>query len=332
MRAIEKLLAACVLLGGLGAATSLWAADENLPDLGGGASAKAMHAQNALKQDAICTRCHDETETTPILSIYQTEHGVRADARTPTCQSCHGDSLKHLAGDTSGNGRPPTDVIFRKGTYAQSDAKTRAAQCLTCHKGTNRTRWLGSQHETNGLACNDCHQVHQAVDKVRNRATQTEVCFKCHQDQRADSHKLSTHPIDVGKVVCSDCHNPHGSAGPKLMKKNSVNETCFQCHADKRGPFLWEHQPVNEDCRNCHTPHGSNIAPLLKSRPPFLCDECHDGPHNSQAPYGSGAGGAQGGLLPRGANPNSSATGRACMNCHVMIHGSNSPAGAYLHR
>jgi hypothetical protein len=24
--------------------------------------------------------------------------------------------------------------------------------------------------------------------------------------------------------------------------------------------------------------------------------------------------------------------GRACMNCHVMVHGSNSPAGAYLHR
>jgi DmsE family decaheme c-type cytochrome len=113
---------------------------------------------------------------------------------------------------------------------------------------------------------------------------------------------------------------------------NTVNETCWQCHADKRGPFLWEHQPVTEACTNCHTPHGSNIAPLLKSRPPFLCDECHDGPHNSQAPYGTGAARIQGGLLPAGANPNSNAVGRACMNCHVMVHGSNSPAGAYLHR
>ncbi len=43
-----------------------------------------------------------------------------------------------------------------------------------------------------------------------------------------------------------------------------MNETCYTCHADKRGPFLWEHQPVNEDCTNCHTPHGSNITPLLK--------------------------------------------------------------------
>jgi len=48
--------------------------------------------------------------------------------------------------------------------------------------------------------------------------------------------------------------------------------------------------------------------------------------------------GIQGGLTtstPTGTkiiNPSSSAAGRACMNCHVMVHGSNSPAGAFLHR
>ena len=26
------------------------------------------------------------------------------------------------------------------------------------------------------------------------------------------------------------------------------NETCYQCHAEKRGPFLWEHQPARDDC------------------------------------------------------------------------------------
>ena len=65
-----------------------------------------------------------------------------------------------------------------------------------------------------------------------------------------------------------------GSTGPKMLKKNTVTETCYQCHAEKRGPFLFEHQPVTEDCANCHTPHGSNITPLLKSRAPFLCQEC----------------------------------------------------------
>ena len=175
---------------------------------------------------------------------------------------------------------------------------------------------------------------------MRDRATQREVCFACHKDQRADEHKISTHPLEAGKIVCSDCHNPHGSAGPKLLKKATVVETCVTCHAEKRGPFLWEHQPVTEDCTNCHTPHGSNVTPLLKDRPPFLCDDCHDGPHNSQAPYGAAIGGLQSpsagfavsGSPSKAPGPSSSSNGRACMNCHVMVHGSNSPAGAFLHR
>jgi DmsE family decaheme c-type cytochrome len=166
---------------------------------------------------------------------------------------------------------------------------------------------------------------------------QTEVCFTCHKEQRADTHKISTHPIDAGKVICSDCHNPHGSAGPKLLKKATVTETCYTCHAEKRGPFLWEHQPATEDCTNCHTPHGSNITPLLKSRPVFLCQECHDGPHNSKSPAGNNAVAFPAGQLtaaatPAPAYPSTQSAARGCMNCHAMVHGSNSPAGAFLHR
>jgi DmsE family decaheme c-type cytochrome len=162
-----------------------------------------------------------------------------------------------------------------------------------------------------------------------SKGTQQEKCFTCHKEQRADTLKISTHPIDAGKMVCTDCHNPHGAAGPKLLKMNTVNETCWQCHADKRGPFLWEHQPAVEDCTNCHTPHGSNITPLLKSRPPFLCQECHNGPHNSKSAVGPNAGGFQDGLSPTNAAksglifPSTQATARGCMNCHAMVHGSN---------
>ena len=292
-------------------------------------------ADRSRAGDEACTKCHDESETKPILSIYQTRHGVKGDARTPGCQTCHGPSENHLKGSGSGQ-RPAPDVVFTKGAFAASDEKTRAAQCLTCHKGTNRTHWEGSKHETANLACNDCHKAHAPVYKVLNRKTQTEVCFACHKEQRADAHKVSAHPITEGKVICADCHNPHGSAGPTLLKKNTVTETCYQCHAEKRGPFLWEHQPVTENCANCHTPHGSNITPLLKSRTPFLCQECHDGPHNSKSPYAGAVGGIQNGLSPSKTtapvNPGSSAVGRSCQNCHSMVHGSNSPAGAILQR
>ena len=313
---------------------SVWAEGILLPEL---VTSATTLARQSLQKDGVCTKCHDESETAPVLSLYQTKHGVRGDPRTPNCQSCHGSSAEHLKGDVSGKGRPPPDHVFKKGVYPASGDRERADQCVGCHKGGNRHNWTGGQHQNAGIACNDCHVVHKPKDKLLEKKTQSEVCFGCHKNQRADSKKLSHHPIAEGKVACSDCHNPHGSEGPKLLKKNTVTETCFQCHAEKRGPLLFEHQPVTEDCTHCHTPHGSNISPLLKSRPPFLCQECHDGTHASGTPVGPNAAGYQGGLSK--VNPSNAAqypsknnVGNACMNCHRQVHGSNSPAGGFLQR
>src|SRR5512140_2869852 len=55
-----------------------------------------------------CTVCHDESWRVPVLTIYQTRHGVKADERTPGCQSCHGASAAHQ-GDP-GNKVP--EVVF----------------------------------------------------------------------------------------------------------------------------------------------------------------------------------------------------------------------------
>lgn len=328
----RKALYLCAFIGGFGWVSAPLAADAT------GTAAKA------LNKDAVCTKCHDAEEVKPILAIYQTKHGVKGDSRTPSCQSCHGESEKHLKGDPKQKSRAAPDVLFgikrgTSGSFAPSETKAQNAACLSCHdKDAKRTHWEGGVHQVGDVACASCHETHTAHDKVRDKKTQTEVCFTCHKEQRAQSHKISTHPIGAGKVVCSDCHNPHGSAGPKLLKKNTVTETCYTCHAEKRGPFLWEHQPVTEDCTTCHTPHGSNITPLLKSRTPFLCSECHDGPHNSKAPAaGSVAGMQGGGVQSAGGSANQAAvsenyTGRACLNCHSMIHGSNHPAGALLHR
>ena len=294
---------------------------------GSGWAADAPAAAGKLpERDKDCTVCHDESWPTPVLSFYQTKMGMQGDSRAPGCTTCHGASQGHR----KDQGTPP-DVVFKKGPYAASDDRVRAGQCYTCHKGKARTHWDGSQHQNNQVACNDCHKVHAPADKVLSRKTQTEVCFTCHKEQRADSHKISTHPIAAGKVACSDCHNPHGSAGPSALKKNTVTETCFTCHAEKRGPFLFEHQPVAENCTYCHAPHGSNLAPMMISRSPFLCQSCHDGPHASETPAGRNAAGYQGGFST-GANVSANVTGRGCLNCHSVIHGSNSPSGGYLQR
>ena len=106
-------------------------------------------------------------------------------------------------------------------------------------------------------------------DKVLTKITQPEVCLTCHTQQRAEINRTFRHPILEGKVVCSDCHNPHGSIGRALMKRDDVRDTCFQCHAEKRGPFVHEHEPVTSDCTLCHNPHGTVADSMLKMRPPF---------------------------------------------------------------
>ena len=121
------------------------------------------------------------------------------------------------------------------------------------------------------------------------------------------------------------------------MVKNSVNKTCYMCHAEKRGPFLWEHEPVVDDCLNCHTPHGSTKTPLLKTRVPFLCQECHSAEHanivNSGANLPNGNVTTANGMLPLANQiPRQQANARACLNCHSLIHGSNHPAGAKFQR
>ena len=304
--------------------------------------AQAFNAQAAdakqdlvLRGDAKCTRCHDEGDDYPVLAIGQTRHGVKADGRTPSCTSCHGESDRHANKPSDVTERPKPDVTFRgKGKPL---AETQNQQCLACHETGKRLHWAGSKHQTEDLACTNCHAVHTPHDKVLAKATQPEVCFNCHKTERGQVNRISHHPVMEGKVVCADCHNPHGSTGPKLLVKDSVNDTCYTCHAEKRGPFLWEHAPVTDDCTNCHTPHGSTNSPLLKARAPWLCQECHSGDHAKNIYSGANLPGGNvvtingiQGLANQ--SPPAQLSARACMNCHVLVHGSNHPAGAKFQR
>lgn len=276
-----------------------------------------------LKGDGKCTFCHDEADSPQLLHIGKTRHGVKADSRTPTCTSCHGDSNEHL--NHKGSGKPPKpDRTF--GKKSLTDASDRNRACLICHSNdSKRHLWEGSAHEANDVACDSCHQVHVSHDKVRDKITQPEVCFSCHKEQRLLTSKQSHHPVMEGKVSCSDCHNVHGSAGPMLMKRDSVVETCYSCHLEKRGPFVHNHQPVNDDCTNCHMPHGTNADNLLKARPPLVCYQCHSG-HGIPGIAGIAPG------ITTSAKANTNIEqGRGCLNCHTDIHGSNNPnGGEYL--
>ena len=274
-----------------------------------------------------CLMCHVEGGGYPVFAIFKTKHANRADKRTPfapgnlQCEACHGPGKKH-----ADNGGGPDGINnFQRSSFLT--AQQRNKFCLECHSGNARTAWHGSTHDANNVACSDCHTIHAERDPVLYKATQPEVCYKCHRKQRAEFSMPSTHPVRFGKMACSDCHNPHGGTSSRAMLiKPTVNQTCYTCHAEKRGPFLWEHAPVAEDCTICHQPHGSVNPARLKKMPPLLCQQCHSvagHPSVARTPDGLPVGGAGGqAFLLAG----------SCLNCHSQIHGSNNPSGVKLMR
>ncbi len=277
-------------------------------------SAWGQESQGGAGLSSQCAACHDEL----VKQFANTRHG-KADAYqawgfTGSCSSCHGDTSAHL------ESADPTRII--------NPAKLKLAEasetCLKCHGNQHaRAFWLGSAHETSIMGCLSCHSVHhaKAPKKLLVKHTTNETCLACHTNLRKAQFKRSTHLFRDewrnARITCTDCHNPHGSEAPKMMKGNLVNETCYTCHAEKRGPFLWQHSPVQENCMNCHAPHGSNNPSLLAIRATQLCQSCH-----MQSLHATVAG-----------RPNSPwIFNRSCLNCHPQIHGSNHPSGVKLQR
>jgi len=232
------------------------------------------------------------------------------------CMSCH----------SAGAPKPAAEIFFTKHA-SRTDPKAPFAslQCETCHgAGQDHVFWFGSRHEREAVACTSCHQVHRSRDRVFDSLEQQKSCFGCHPKRRSDILKASSHPLRLGNMSCSDCHDLHNGDNDFLLQELTVNETCHGCHTEKQGPYLWEHAPASENCSLCHRPHGSNHPALLKKRPPLLCQQCHSPVGHPSTAYTS--------ELTENSFSNRFMLGRACLNCHSQVHGSNHPSGATLHR
>jgi DmsE family decaheme c-type cytochrome len=262
----------------------------------------------------VCVTCHapqaELFKHTLMGRINQTQKGKF------DCENCHGPGSAHVK---AGGGRGVGGIISFRPEDPSRTAQENNAICLACHERGDRTYWNGSTHETRGLMCTNCHTIMKQVSRKFQLKTAftPDTCYQCHKDRRAENYFSSHMPLREGKITCSDCHNPHGTATEAMLRENTVNDNCYKCHAEKRGPFLWEHAPVRENCLNCHDPHGSTKEALLKVQRPKLCAECHGfdhgtnllGPTNSRFIFNKG-----------------------CGNCHVKIHGSNHPSGAFFQR
>lgn len=254
-----------------------------------------------------CAECHDKT-----VNSFSQNHHAKNWKGDPSkgCQSCHGSTDVHL----KAQGGKETIISFTKGSKQTVDEQNK--QCMSCHaKNIKLTLWKGSKHSKGDVSCSSCHKTHDTTAATKPTS---ETCMSCHKDIKSAVAKFSHHPIETGKVGCMDCHASHGSNSHGMIKADNVNQLCYKCHAEKRGPFVWEHAPVEENCSTCHETHGTSHANLLKEKIPNLCQDCHDYSRHPGTIYDASRG-------FKGSAPSAYMVSRSCNNCHSKIHGSNAP-------
>lgn len=258
-----------------------------------------------------CKNCHEAQYASYAKTLHSKKY-VKGEALQDACETCHGPGAKHV----KKGGELGADIFaFNK----QTDPETKSARCLACHKDTRQMEpWNRSVHKAENVSCDNCHSAHGGQPKLL-KAENSEVCFNCHKDIKHQFNKRSRHPVKERLISCFDCHDPHGDSGNRMVKADSINELCYKCHAEKRGPFMWEHPPVQENCLTCHEPHGSSHSRLLVEKVPGLCHCCHDvldhiAPFTSFNSFGGSA-----------TSDKNRFIGRSCLNCHNNIHGSDGP-------
>lgn len=264
---------------------------------------------------AACAMCH-EGETSAFSRNPHSKLALEHGGKGVTCEGCHGSAKEHIEGGGdptkifSFSHATKEQIEQRCLTCHQGDheafqrsahaeAKVVCTSCHSVHAGTSDTPLLRAaqpnlcyqchkdvkpafskpfHHKVNEgmLKCSDCHDPHGSFDKsmTKEAAQQDQICLKCHQENAGPF--VYEHPV-VKTEGCMFCHSPHGSANPRLLARNNLNQLCLQCHTgaeashktdgrafDSGGPPT---SPVHDQsmqytsCIVCHSQiHGSNVV------------------------------------------------------------------------
>ena len=141
----------------------------------------------------------------------------------PGCESCHGPGSLHVA--AAGDITDPGFARIRKLTAMP--AAEASAICQQCHNGSEQFYWQHSSHSRKGVSCINCHSIHSPKSHGDNKllaaANANVLCVTCHKDKRHSIERTGHMPIREGGMTCADCHKPHGSPAPRMIRAATVN-------------------------------------------------------------------------------------------------------------
>ncbi|MDD5156655.1 cytochrome c3 family protein [Sulfurimonas sp.] len=203
------------------------------------------------KNEQLCKTCH-------VMSDKPRKKGeIVENPEDSSCYQCH----KNLVSQTKGHA-PALNWMCtechtgEKGEYSNAkEDKSKYTtpdpimdRCFGCHENIKNV-WFAKKSEHGPVRdgrCNRCHNPHGSNQEFFLRKSIWDLCTTCHSEKATGAHVISsfvrgsTHPTkgvqDPARpgreLVCSGCHDPHGSEGIFLLrsKGKTAFSVCVRCH------------------------------------------------------------------------------------------------------
>ncbi|HTQ58324.1 MAG TPA: DmsE family decaheme c-type cytochrome [Bryobacteraceae bacterium] len=211
----------------------------------------------AARTDRICLNCH----------LNQPTHIGRPESvharNQVACTACH-----------SVHGHGPNGLVPRKAAAVNE-------LCAGCHTAVWAEFQRPFKHRLpeGAMSCVDCHNPHGSIFQAnfQSYAANEPACFKCHGNLRGP---FTYEHAPVRLEGCGACHEPHGSANPRMLARAEVRYLCLECHTNrpaapgpiKNPPALGGVPPAFHNllspqfrnCTVCHLKvHGSYVSQEL---------------------------------------------------------------------
>ncbi len=264
-----------------------------------------------------CTQCHDSHN--PFIAT--------VDGQLTNCYQCHNEntSLPDTQSEFNDNPTNPTrSNSIHPIKFDPRAAGPSAVECLKCHDQSRHMQGKVRLRKNPGTFINYSSDSSVWADPVAAR-TINSFCLECHGPDTTVAtsfwrggvehvpprlpagHVGGAHFVNAN-LLCTDCHEYHGSKNKGLRKNAKGDEEtfCYNCHSDpaksRNGIDIQakfegtaSHHIINAaeqsakgaklECEDCHNPHVvTRTAPVVKAddsstaavSDTSFCISCHD--------------------------------------------------------
>jgi DmsE family decaheme c-type cytochrome len=157
-----------------------------------------------------------------------------------TCLTCH--LNQHTSGGRIASGHAKDQVGCTTCHFVHGAAGAKLvehkkseinARCSTCHisEWAAFSRPYKHRLPEGAMSCVDCHNPHATfrADSMRTSFGNEPGCFTCHSDKRGP---FVFEHAPVRLEGCAACHEPHGSANPRMLVRHEQSQVCLECHSN----------------------------------------------------------------------------------------------------